>query len=80
MDTPINRLLSYAQVSDMIVSSEQCRAIFNDFQTMLSTCENLPKCGMHDKWSPEFEDLLVSVRNLINLTGDVWLNDETKGE
>ncbi|KAF4637156.1 hypothetical protein G7Y89_g909 [Cudoniella acicularis] len=78
MDTPIKRLLSHAHEPNMVIKSEQCGAILNDFQKILSAGHDIPKCAWHDMWSPEFEEFLVTIRNWMNLTRKIWLGKETQ--
>lgn len=78
-DTPVDRLLEHAHGGNVMINSEQCGNLLNDFQQILSAGNDVPKCPKHDIWSPDLEHDLFKVRNQINLTRELSLAKDGQG-
>ncbi|KUJ18790.1 uncharacterized protein LY89DRAFT_717327 [Mollisia scopiformis] len=76
--TPVERLLSCAQGSNTMLKSEQCGAILNDFQHILSSGSDISQCPEHDSWSSVVEEDLINIRNRMNMTNEIRLENGYK--
>jgi len=63
----------------VVINFEQCGHLLNDFQQILSVGNDVPKCPKHDIWSPNLEHDLFQVRNQINLTRELSLENDAQG-
>ena len=77
--TPVERLLSCAQGPNTMLKSEQCGTMLNDFQHILSSGSDISQCPIHDMWSSVVEEDLVNIRNRMNLTNEIRLENGYKG-
>jgi len=79
INTPIQRLLKYAQSPKHMKGSQEARAVFNDLQLILSNDYTAGKRWNEDHWNPNVKEDIVQVRNLMNLTPGLLVSGELKG-
>ncbi|RDL34706.1 uncharacterized protein BP5553_07834 [Venustampulla echinocandica] len=74
-DAVMQRLLKYSRVPKHIIKSQEARAVFNDLQLILGynpTCEKYGSIA----WNPIVEDDITRVRNLMNMTQALTVNED----
>ncbi|CZR63154.1 uncharacterized protein PAC_13051 [Phialocephala subalpina] len=72
--TIMQRFLKYARLPKHTVESKEARAIFNYLQLILS-CSPEIRRESHDAWNSNVAEDLVGIRNLINMTQEIVVNE-----